>query len=98
MDSQPGKKRGDPSDRREHTHPGFGAYGRWARRHHFYHHFINAKMNHGVTTPIWDLVFGTYRKADVVIEVPSKLAMPWLKDPSTGKAREEFATSFVIAA
>ena len=43
--------------RREHTHPGFGPYARWARRHHFHHHFTNPKVNHGVTTPIWDFVF-----------------------------------------
>jgi hypothetical protein len=32
-----------------------------------------------VTTPIWDLVFGTYRKP-AKIKVPSKLAMAWLLD------------------
>ncbi|MFO0758773.1 MAG: sterol desaturase family protein [Byssovorax sp.] len=83
--------------RLEHVHAGFGPYGRWARRHHFYHHFVNAKMNHGVTTPIWDLVFGTYRRVDEVISVPAKLSMPWLRDPQTGKARPEHEGSFVIA-
>jgi len=48
------------SHRREHTHPGFGAYGRWARRHHFHHHFVDGRSNHGVTTPLWDFVFRTY--------------------------------------
>src|SRR5690606_20288142 len=32
--------------RRLHTHQGIGFYGRWARRHHFHHHFGNPKMNH----------------------------------------------------
>ena len=43
--------------RREHTHAGIGPYGRWARRHHFHHHFVDGRTNHGVTSPIWDLVF-----------------------------------------
>ena len=65
--------------RREHTHPGRGGYGRWARRHHFFHHFHDPSMNHGVTSPIWDLVFGTYRSPGRV-RVPQKLAMRWLLD------------------
>lgn len=71
----------------EHVHPGLNAYGRWARRHHFYHHFHDPKVNHGVTTPVWDIVFGTYRQPDV-IRVPRRLAMPWLVDPDTQDVRE----------
>ncbi len=81
--------------RREHTHPGLGAYGKWARRHHFYHHFENARMNHGVTSPLWDIVFGTYRRPDV-IHVPDRLCMAWLRDPETRRVRREHAASFVI--
>jgi 4-hydroxysphinganine ceramide fatty acyl 2-hydroxylase len=69
--------------RREHTHAGVGPYGRWARRHHFYHHFVDARVNHGVTSPIWDLVFGTYRMPDT-ITVPPRLMMPWLGTRETG--------------
>lgn len=69
--------------RMEHVHEGIGRYGRWARRHHFHHHFKNPRMNHGVTSPIWDHVFGTYEEPEV-IAVPEKLAMPWLLDPATG--------------
>lgn len=67
--------------RREHTHEGVGPYGRWARRHHFYHHFVDPSMNHGVTSPIFDWVFGTYRTPGV-IPVPEKLCMRWLRDES----------------
>lgn len=81
--------------RREHTHPGIGPYGRWARRHHFYHHFENARLNHGVTSPIWDIVFGTYRRPGI-IHVPEKLCMSWLRDPETGAVRREHAGSFAI--
>ncbi len=45
--------------RRTHTHAPRGAYSRWARRHHLQHHFTNPKQNHGVTSPLWDHVFGT---------------------------------------
>jgi 4-hydroxysphinganine ceramide fatty acyl 2-hydroxylase len=81
--------------RREHTHPGLGAYGRWARRHHFYHHFEDAKVNHGVTSPLWDFVFGTYRRPGV-IHVPARLCMSWLREPETGRVRPEHAAAYVI--
>jgi len=80
--------------RLEHVKSGFGFYGRWARRHHFYHHFVDARFNHGVTSPIWDLVFGTYRTADK-IEVPRRLMMSWLGDPETG-VRPELADDYVL--
>ena len=81
--------------RLEHVWAGIGPYARWARKHHFYHHFVDARMNHGVTSPIWDLVFGTYRKPDV-ITVPKKLCMAWLKDPETGDIRAEHAGTFAL--
>ena len=83
------------SHRREHTHPGFGAYGRWARRHHFHHHFVDGRSNHGVTTPLWDLVFGTYQRP-TRIEVPEQLCMSWLRDPATGEIRAEHAGTFSL--
>jgi sterol desaturase/sphingolipid hydroxylase (fatty acid hydroxylase superfamily) len=70
--------------RRDHTHPGIGAYGRFLRRHHFYHHFVDPGTNHGVTSPAWDWVFGTLRVPGIV-RVPRKLAMPWLFDPVSGE-------------
>jgi sterol desaturase/sphingolipid hydroxylase (fatty acid hydroxylase superfamily) len=83
--------------RREHTHPGFSAYGRWARRHHFHHHFVDGRTNHGVTSPLWDLVFGTYRRP-TTIPVPEKLAMAWLVDPATGAVRAEHAAVYELRA
>lgn len=82
--------------RREHTHPGLGPYGRWARRHHFHHHFCDGRANHGVTSPIWDLVFGTYQKP-TTIEVPQKLCMVWLLD-DTGAIRAEHAGTYQLRA
>jgi sterol desaturase/sphingolipid hydroxylase (fatty acid hydroxylase superfamily) len=81
--------------RLEHTSAGIGPYARWARRHHFHHHFVDARENHGVTSPLWDVVFGTYRKPGP-IKVPPKLCMPWLKDPETGDIRAAHADTFVL--
>jgi sterol desaturase/sphingolipid hydroxylase (fatty acid hydroxylase superfamily) len=80
--------------RREHTHAGIGAYGRWARRHHFHHHFVDPRTNHGVTTPLWDLLFGTYR-APAVIPVPRRLCMAWLLDDA-GAIRAEHTPRYVL--
>ena len=82
------------SHRREHTHPGFGAYGRWARRHHFHHHFVDGRSNHGVTSPLWDHVFRTYRPV-AVIPVPRRLAPLWLLDP-TGTVRPAHAARYTL--
>lgn len=38
-----------------------GSVLRRLRRHHFYHHYRDDERCFGVTTPIWDLVFGTGR-------------------------------------
>lgn len=81
--------------RREHTHPGFGGYGRWARRHHFAHHYSDTRFNHGVTTPLWDLVFRTWQPVETV-RVPARFAMAWLKDPVTGAVRPEFSEVFFV--
>ena len=80
--------------RREHTHAGIGPYGRWARRHHFLHHFVDGRTNHGVTSPIWDFVFRTYEKPSV-IRVPAKLCMAWLLDPAGG-IRAEHAHTYQL--
>lgn len=81
--------------RREHTHAGIGPYGRFVRRHHFHHHFVDGRTNHGVTTPIWDVVFGTYQQP-TRIRVPAKLCMAWLLDPATGTIRPEHAETYQL--
>lgn len=79
--------------RRAHTHPPTGWYSRWLRRHHFWHHFGDPRSNHGVTSPIWDVVFGT-RRAPKRIRVPPKLAMPWLFDPADGDVWPAFRADY----
>jgi len=63
-----------------HTHAPMNAYGALLRRHHFYHHFNDPDMNHGVTTPFWDMVFGTYVKIEEQIAIPKRSNLDWLLD------------------
>jgi sterol desaturase/sphingolipid hydroxylase (fatty acid hydroxylase superfamily) len=81
--------------RRLHTHPGVTAYGRWARRHHLHHHFTRPRLNHGVTTPLWDWVFGTLEVPDLV-RVPRTNALPWMLR-ADGTLQPALAQEFVLA-
>ncbi|HET9754430.1 MAG TPA: sterol desaturase family protein [Myxococcales bacterium] len=38
------------------------AAGKWLRRYHLVHHFQTPDVRYGITTPLWDFVFGTYPK------------------------------------
>ena len=81
--------------RRMHTHPPSGFYGRWARKHHFTHHFSRPNHNHGVSSPLWDMVFGTLTPVEVV-RVPAKQVMSWLVDPDTGEVYEYLQGDYEI--
>ena len=70
------------------------AFGHWARRHHFYHHFTDAKYNHGVTSPLWDHVFRTYRSPGLIV-VPPRKAMPWLLDEA-GEVKPEYSAHYTL--
>ncbi|MEQ1505907.1 MAG: sterol desaturase family protein [Myxococcota bacterium] len=37
------------------------ALGKYLRRIHLVHHHADADKNHGISSPLWDVVFGTYR-------------------------------------
>jgi sterol desaturase/sphingolipid hydroxylase (fatty acid hydroxylase superfamily) len=80
--------------KRLHTHPPLTRYGRWARRHHLYHHFKRPHLNHGVTTPVWDFVFGTL-EVPPRIRVPRRNALPWMLDEN-GELRSEFEQDFEL--
>jgi 4-hydroxysphinganine ceramide fatty acyl 2-hydroxylase len=36
------------------------AFGRWMKRYHLRHHFVNEKRWYGVSNPVMDLLYGTY--------------------------------------
>ena len=62
-----------------HVHGPRTWYSRWATRHHFYHHFMKPNRNHGVTTPLWDFIFGTYDRVErVTIRERDVARVPWL--------------------
>lgn len=67
------------------------SYGRLLRRHHFYHHFKDEMMNHGVTTPFWDIVFRTYVKAQRV-PINKKFKMDWLCEGDI--VREQYRSEY----
>lgn len=81
--------------RRIHTHAPTGSYGRWMRRHHLYHHHRTPRANHGVTTALWDRVFGTESDLEKV-RVPRKTPPVWMVDPSTGEVRAEYAADYEL--
>lgn len=81
--------------RRIHTHAPIGFYGRWARRHHLYHHFQSPRLNHGVTSPLWDIVFRTLARTDVV-RIPARQAVVWMHDPETREVLEPFRADFEV--
>jgi sterol desaturase/sphingolipid hydroxylase (fatty acid hydroxylase superfamily) len=78
---------------RAHRRPVAHPYERWVRRHHFHHHFGHPMANHGVTTPVWDMVFGTYERVDGAVAVPRRLAMRWLCDEH-GAVRAEYVGDY----
>jgi sterol desaturase/sphingolipid hydroxylase (fatty acid hydroxylase superfamily) len=80
--------------RRAHTHPPRGRYGRWLRRNHFAHHFVDPRRAQGVTTPVWDRVFGTCLQVDTV-PVPRRLAPAWLVD-ADGEIVPAHAADYVL--
>lgn len=80
--------------RQLHVTPGRTAYGRWARRHHLYHHYRRPNLNHGVTTPIWDWVFGTLEVPER-IRVPRKNALPWMLDDD-GDLRDALSDEYEL--
>lgn len=78
-----------------HVLPPHGAYARWAWRHHLQHHFGSPKANFGVSSPIWDRVFGTYQAVNRVAVPPRQAQkLPWLLD-ERGGVRSELASTYL---
>jgi sterol desaturase/sphingolipid hydroxylase (fatty acid hydroxylase superfamily) len=75
-----------------------GPYTRWAARHHLHHHFSKPGRNHGVTTPLWDILLGTYEGSPQV-RVPAKLvtALPWLDHGLQASTSPLYLADYVIA-
>jgi sterol desaturase/sphingolipid hydroxylase (fatty acid hydroxylase superfamily) len=43
-----------------HHAPMKGPIGRWLKQHHLRHHFVDDEHSFGVSSPLWDYVFGTH--------------------------------------
>lgn len=76
-----------------HTRPPRGRYGRWVRRHHLLHHHKTPRHNHGVTSALWDHVFGTHLPAERV-RIPRHVAPVWLT--RDGKVRPEHQEDYEL--
>lgn len=79
---------------RAHFRPPSVSYELGLRRHHFHHHFGHPLENHGVTTTLWDRLYGTFARPER-IRVPERWAMCWLIDEE-GVVRPEFADDYEI--
>lgn len=79
-----------------HEVPPTGPLSRYLRRHHFHHHYADATSNHGVTSPLWDLILGTYQTPQQ-LRVPKGHEMAWMRDPDTGRVNAAVAADYVLA-
>ena len=77
-----------------HMRPPRTRYQRLVRRHHFHHHFGHPMQNHGVTLPLWDVVFGT-RSVPSEVRVPRRLVLPWMID-GAGDLLPEYEGDYVL--
>lgn len=61
---------------------------RWIKRYHMLHHHDSPNHRYGITTPIWDLVFGTYLPLNKLVRqgghhTPEELEAPIRKQTET---------------
>lgn len=42
-----------------------GRFGRLLRQQHMRHHFVHTENNFGVSSPLWDIIFGTLNKPEL---------------------------------
>ena len=81
--------------RRIHTKPPRGPFGRWARRHHLLHHHKSPSRNHGVTSAMFDHLFGTHTPLERV-KVPRQSPPSWLVDAATQEVKSLYAEDYVL--
>lgn len=80
--------------RRIHTHAPKSAYSAFLRRHHLLHHHKTPKLNHGVTTVVWDKIVGTYESV-TQLRMPRGAAPQWMVD-ERGEVRPEYSKDYVL--
>lgn len=70
-------------------------WGRHLRRHHLRHHVGSPRGNHGVTSPLWDVVLRTNRPDRGPVVLPAALAPAWLHR-SDGSLDPATATDYAL--
>ncbi len=79
---------------RIHVAPPRGRWGRAVRLHHLHHHFGDPETNHGVTSALWDRVFGTHVPV-ARVPVPRKRILPWMVNENGG-LRDELTGDYEV--
>jgi hypothetical protein len=77
-----------------HTRPPGGRYGAWVRHHHLLHHHKTPRHNHGVTSPLWDIVCSSYTPIEVV-RIPRHAAPSWLLDEQ-GEVQPQYRAQYEL--
>lgn len=60
--------------------------GKYLKQAHMVHHYSSPNSRWGVSTPLWDIVFGTLDEAPVVAPTPSKQGASHWNSPTTSQA------------
>ena len=80
-----------------HARPPETPYERWMWRFHWYHHARDPRRNFGLTSPIFDFVFGT-AVVPKSVEIPERLVPAWLTHEIAGlRPRTRAANDVAIA-
>lgn len=53
-----------------------GGPGRWLKRYHMLHHHDSPNHRYGITSPLWDFVFGTYLPMNKMVRQAGRHAAP----------------------
>ena len=53
-----------------------GGVGRWIKRYHMLHHHDSPNHRYGITSPLWDFVFGTYLPLNKMVRQAGRHAAP----------------------
>ncbi len=54
-----------------HHAPMKSGVGLWLKHHHVRHHYLDPDRGYGVSSPLWDHVFGTMYRKDEAVTIPS---------------------------
>lgn len=71
-------------------------YEKWMWRFHWYHHAHDARVNFGLTNPIFDVLFGTAVVPDEVF-IPEPIRPAWMNEEAHGFRFKKARTDAVAA-